>query len=121
MPTYDYECSACGEVSEFFQTISEAHKTTCPQCGKKKLKRLIGGGAGFIFKGSGFYITDYRSDDYKAKAKADSESSSKKSDSGSSSSSDSSKKSSGSGDSSSGASSSSSSKDSGAKKSAESS
>jgi hypothetical protein len=53
--------------------MSEAPKKKCPKCGKNKLQRLIGSGAGFIFKGSGFYITDYRSSDYKAKAKADSE------------------------------------------------
>ena len=73
MPTYDYECGACGEACEFFQPISEAPKRKCPNCGKLKLKRLIGAGAGLIFKGSGFYITDYRSSDYQAKAKAESE------------------------------------------------
>jgi len=73
MPTYDYECSACGEKLEVFQRMSEAPKKKCPKCGKNKLQRLIGSGAGFIFKGSGFYITDYRSSDYKAKAKADTE------------------------------------------------
>jgi putative FmdB family regulatory protein len=71
MPTYDYECESCGKSFELFQSISEAPKTKCPQCGRQKLKRLIGAGAGFLFKGSGFYITDYRSTDYKAKAKAD--------------------------------------------------
>ena len=77
MPTYDYECRACGETVEIFHAVSDAPKTKCPRCGKRKLARLIGGGAGFIFKGSGFYITDYRSEDYKAKAKAESESTSK--------------------------------------------
>jgi putative FmdB family regulatory protein len=73
MPTYDYECRACGKTFEVFQPISEAPKKKCPECGKPKLERLIGPGAGFIFKGSGFYITDYRSKDYQAKAKAESE------------------------------------------------
>lgn len=72
MPTYDYECRECGQSFEFFQRISEAPKTVCPACGKPKLERLIGPGAGFLFKGSGFYVTDYRSSDYKAKAKAES-------------------------------------------------
>ena len=71
MPTYDYECRACGKSFEFFQSIAEAPKKKCPACGKQKLQRLIGPGAGFIFKGSGFYITDYRSSDYKEKAKAE--------------------------------------------------
>ena len=72
MPTYDYECKACGKTFEIFQSIKEAPKKKCPSCGKQKLARLIGAGAGFIFKGSGFYITDYRSADYKEKAKAES-------------------------------------------------
>ena len=71
MPTYDYECRSCGKSFEFFQSMSESPKTECPACGRHELSRLIGAGAGFIFKGSGFYITDYRSKDYKAKAKAD--------------------------------------------------
>lgn len=74
MPTYDYECAACGETCEIFQKITDEPETRCPSCGKKRLKRLIGGGGGFIFKGSGFYITDYRSEDYKKRAKAESES-----------------------------------------------
>lgn len=72
MPTYEYECRACGEKVEYFQRISEPVKTECPVCGKPELVRLMGTGAGFIFKGSGFYATDYRSSDYKARAKADS-------------------------------------------------
>ncbi|MBN1442090.1 MAG: zinc ribbon domain-containing protein [Planctomycetes bacterium] len=72
MPTYEYECAACGEVSEIFQSITAPPKRKCPVCGKLRLKRLIGGGAGFIFKGSGFYTTDYRSAEYKEKAKAES-------------------------------------------------
>ena len=71
MPTYDYRCEACGHELELFQNISEAPKRKCPQCKKSKLKRLIGGGAGFLFKGSGFYLTDYRSDSYKKAADAD--------------------------------------------------
>jgi putative FmdB family regulatory protein len=71
MPTYEYECGSCGGTSEFFQTIREAPKKKCPRCGKRRLRRLIGSGAGLIFRGSGFYITDYRSSDYQAKAKAE--------------------------------------------------
>jgi len=78
MPTYDYECKACGEAFEIFHSMSEPARKKCPKCGKQKLERLIGAGSGFIFKGSGFYITDYRSADYKAQAKADSESASPK-------------------------------------------
>ena len=73
MPTYEYECGACKGVVEIFQSITEPPKKKCPSCGKQRLKRLIGGGSGFIFKGSGFYITDYRSESYKSKAKAESE------------------------------------------------
>lgn len=72
MPTYDYRCEACEHTLELFQKITESPKKKCPACGKSKLKRLIGGGAGFLFKGSGFYLTDYRSDSYKADAKSDS-------------------------------------------------
>ncbi|NLW51147.1 MAG: zinc ribbon domain-containing protein [Candidatus Brocadiaceae bacterium] len=60
MPTYDYECKQCGHRFEAFQGMSDEPLKTCPECGKKKLVRLIGGGAGIIFRGSGFYITDYR-------------------------------------------------------------
>jgi putative FmdB family regulatory protein len=77
MPTYDYECRACGKSFEFFQSISEPPKTKCPACRKRKLERQLGTGVGFLFKGPGFYVTDYRSADYKAKAKAESDSSSK--------------------------------------------
>lgn len=72
MPTYDYRCEACEHTLELFQKITESPKKKCPACGKSKLKRLIGGGAGFLFKGSGFYLTDYRSDSYKAAEKSDS-------------------------------------------------
>jgi putative FmdB family regulatory protein len=65
MPTYDYVCEACGHELELFQSMSEAPKRKCPACGKLKLTRRIGGGAGILFKGSGFYQTDYRSSSYK--------------------------------------------------------
>ena len=71
MPTYEYACSACGHKFEEFQSINAKPTVKCPACGKHKVKRLISAGAGFIFKGSGFYITDYRSDKYKADAKGD--------------------------------------------------
>lgn len=71
MPTYEYECSACGHTMEAFQPITENPLRKCPKCKKLKLRRLIGSGAGIIFKGSGFYQTDYRSDDYKSKAKSE--------------------------------------------------
>ncbi len=74
MPTYDYECDACGHAFELFQTISEPVKRKCPECNRSKLRRLFGTGAAIVFKGSGFYQTDYRSDSYKKKAKAESES-----------------------------------------------
>lgn len=73
MPTYDYECAACGHAFEEFQSITAKPLKTCPACKKRKLQRLIGTGAGVIFKGSGFYETDYRSDSYKQAAKKDSE------------------------------------------------
>ncbi len=79
MPTYEYVCEKCGHQFDKFQLISAAPLTTCPedQCaqkrwGKGKVKRVIGAGAGLIFKGSGFYITDYRSEKYKQAAKKDS-------------------------------------------------
>jgi putative FmdB family regulatory protein len=75
MPTYDYRCDACGHEFEFFQQMSAPVKKKCPECLKLKLKRLIGTGSAVMFKGSGFYETDYRSDSYKKAAKADKESS----------------------------------------------
>jgi putative FmdB family regulatory protein len=72
MPTYEYACAACGHHFEEFQSITAKPITVCPKCKKKKVQRLISAGAGFIFKGSGFYQTDYRSDAYKSAAKADS-------------------------------------------------
>jgi putative FmdB family regulatory protein len=75
MPTYEYECQKCGHAFEKFQLISDKPLTRCPQprC-KGKVKRLIGTGAGLLFKGSGFYITDYRSSGYKEAAKKESDS-----------------------------------------------
>jgi putative FmdB family regulatory protein len=72
MPTYDYECEKCGLVFEEFQRITEPPLTVCkkPGCGGA-VKRLISPGAGFLFKGSGFYSTDYRSESYKKQAKSD--------------------------------------------------
>lgn len=73
MPTYAYRCDACKQEFDQFQSMTAASLRTCPKCGKRKLKRLIGAGAGIIFKGSGFYETDYRSESYKNAAKADSQ------------------------------------------------
>ncbi|HQR43654.1 MAG TPA: zinc ribbon domain-containing protein [Gemmatales bacterium] len=86
MPTYQYQCSACQHGFEELQSIKDEPLTKCPKCKKKKLQRLIGTGAGLLFKGSGFYITDYRSDSYKSAAKAEGGSSSKSEGSSSSSS-----------------------------------
>jgi putative FmdB family regulatory protein len=80
MPTYDYVCDACEHEFELFQSITEPVKRKCPECGKNKLRRLIGTGAAVMFKGSGFYQTDYRSDSYKKRAEADKPSSDSKSD-----------------------------------------
>lgn len=72
MPTYEYRCSA-GHEFELFQNMNDESVLECPQCGAKS-ERLLSGGAGFIFKGEGFYITDYRSDDYKKAASSEVES-----------------------------------------------
>jgi putative FmdB family regulatory protein len=72
MPTYDYLCDACGHQFEEFQSITAPLLTKCPQCKKKKLKRLFGTGAAVVFKGSGFYQTDYRSEGYKKAVAAES-------------------------------------------------
>lgn len=72
MPTYDYVCDGCGHAFELFQSMTDSVKRTCPECGKKKLRRLIGAGGAIVFKGSGFYKTDYRSESYKKGAAADS-------------------------------------------------
>ena len=77
MPTYDYVCEACGHRFEHFQSMTSRRKRKCPDCGKPKLVRLVGSGAGLIFKGSGFYETDYK----RAGEKAPSESTSEKSES----------------------------------------
>ncbi len=71
MPTYEYVCDGCEHEFELFQSMSESVKRKCPECGELKLRRLIGRGAGVIFKGSGFYETDYRSDSYKKGAEAE--------------------------------------------------
>jgi putative FmdB family regulatory protein len=70
MPTYQYRCNKCGHEFEEFQSITEDPIETCPKC-KGPVHRLISGGAGLLFKGSGFYITDHRSKDYKTKAAND--------------------------------------------------
>ncbi|MCE9555180.1 MAG: zinc ribbon domain-containing protein [Planctomycetes bacterium] len=71
MPTYDYLCDACDHKFELFQSMSDAPKKKCPECRKQKLRRLFGTGGAVVFKGSGFYQTDYRSDSYKKAAAAD--------------------------------------------------
>lgn len=78
MPTYDYRCNACDHEFELFQSMSAKTKRKCPECGKNTLERLIGTGAAVLFKGSGFYETDYRSKSYKDAAKSEKEASSKK-------------------------------------------
>jgi putative FmdB family regulatory protein len=70
MPTYDYECQACKHRFELFQSIKADPIKKCPECGKLKVKRLLGTGGALIFKGSGFYQTDYRSESYKAGEKS---------------------------------------------------
>lgn len=81
MPTYQYECAKCGEVLEIFQSMKDDALEVCPKekCaqarwGRGRIRRQVGAGAGLIFKGSGFYITDYRSEGYKSAAKKESES-----------------------------------------------
>lgn len=71
MPTYEYRCNACGHAFELFQSMTAPVKRKCPKCAKSKLERLIGTGAGIIFKGGGFYQTDYRSDHYKKAVEAE--------------------------------------------------
>jgi len=71
MPTYDYKCNACGHTFEHFQSMKDKSLRKCPKCGKNALERLIGIGAAVVFKGSGFYQTDYRSEGYKKSAEAD--------------------------------------------------
>ena len=69
MPTYEYACENCGHTLEKYQSIKSRPTRKCPKCAKLSLKRLISSGAGIIFKGSGFYQTDYRSENYKTSAK----------------------------------------------------
>lgn len=83
MPTYEYVCDACEHKFEEFQSITAAPIRKCPVCGRSKVRRLIGTGAGIIFRGSGFYATDYRSDGYKQSASAEKSSSSSSSSSSS--------------------------------------
>jgi putative FmdB family regulatory protein len=71
MPTYDYICDACKHEFEAYESIKADAQTLCPACHEQKLRRKIGGGAAILFKGSGFYQTDYRSESYKTAAKAD--------------------------------------------------
>jgi putative FmdB family regulatory protein len=74
MPTYEYECAKCGHAFERFQSMTDAPLKRCPKC-RGKLRRLLGTGAGILFKGSGFYQTDYRSKSYKESASKESSSS----------------------------------------------
>ena len=69
MPTYEYACASCGHEFEAFQSMTDPTLKKCPQCGRRKLERIIGSGAGIIFRGSGFYQTDYRSKDHKEKGR----------------------------------------------------
>lgn len=73
MPIYEYQCSSCGHTLEELQSMSEPPLVKCPDCGKDTLQRLIGGGAGLIFKGSGFYLTDYKKSSESEKSKTDTE------------------------------------------------
>ena len=71
MPTYDYSCDACHHEFEVFEPMTAEPQKKCPKCKKNKLRRLFGAGAGLIFKGSGFYQTDYRSESYKKAAESE--------------------------------------------------
>lgn len=71
MPTYEYECEKCGHRFEVFQSMTEPPRKRCPKC-RSKVRRLIGGGAGIVFKGTGFYQTDYRSNSYKEQKRKES-------------------------------------------------
>lgn len=77
MPTYDYKCENCGHTFEAFQSMKEENLKKCPVCGEETLKRLISAGAGLIFKGSGFYLTDYKNSSNKSSESASESSSSK--------------------------------------------
>src|SRR3954463_4387460 len=87
MPTYDYICDQCGHEFEAFESIKADPQTVCPECSQPRLRRKIGAGAAILFKGSGFYQTDYRSESYKKGAQADKPSDSSSSSSSSTSSS----------------------------------
>lgn len=80
MPTYEYECQRCGYTFELFQSIKDPPRKTCPEC-RGQVRRLLGTGAGLLFKGSGFYATDYRSTGYKESARKEAGASESKSDS----------------------------------------
>jgi putative FmdB family regulatory protein len=80
MPTYEYQCDACENNFDEFQGINDKPLKKCPKCGKSKLRRVFGTGAAILIKGSGFYQTDYRSESYKAGAKAETESTKSSSD-----------------------------------------
>ncbi|MFG0259771.1 MAG: FmdB family zinc ribbon protein [Phycisphaerales bacterium JB041] len=80
MPTYDYKCNGCGHTFELFQSMSDKVKRKCPECGKNTLERLIGTGAAVLFKGSGFYETNYRSKSYQDAAKSEKDAASAKPD-----------------------------------------
>ena len=73
MPTYGYICQSCGHQFDLFQKMSDGAKRKCPECGLLKLRRLIGSGGGVIFKGGGFYETDYRRAHTRGKEKSDGE------------------------------------------------
>jgi putative FmdB family regulatory protein len=71
MPTYEYVCDACDHAFDLFQQMRDPVKRKCPKCGRPKLRRLVGTGAGIIFRGSGFYETDYRSESYRKAAESE--------------------------------------------------
>lgn len=77
MPTYDYRCNSCGHAFELFQSMTAPVKRKCPECSKNALERLIGTGAAVLFKGSGFYETDYRSEGYRKAAESEQKSAQK--------------------------------------------
>jgi len=71
MPTYDYICNDCNNMHEYFQSMSDDPLTKCPKCEKNSLRRIISGGTGLIFKGSGYYLTDYKNKKNKKTDKKD--------------------------------------------------
>ena len=73
MPTYEYRCNECSHKFEMFQSIKSDPVKECPSCGRSSVERIIGTGGAIIFKGSGFYQTDYRSEEYKSRAKKETE------------------------------------------------